>query len=367
MNAVLVSAPAAQSHKPSTRPNEESKSSQPFGAVLSGQIAHQANKESSKPSHTDKHVAHKEKTESKASDTQAPVPEGVTTLPADMLAQLIKQGKATTNSASESATASGEAMTGIAEQLASAQAGVRKETKGTTAPDFAVSATEVGESSTIAKQPFIDDSAQLTTRKDTAADAGIRFGAALDTAKTAMPLERPLPEISAPNTPAVTSQPAMLNLAQQTMAAAPTQLAVTTPVGRKDWGDDFGQKITWLATNNQQTAELHLNPPQLGPLDVVISVSGDQATAFFSSPHAAVRDAVEQAMPKLREMMADNGITLGNASVNDQARDSAQDAYQRSGNGRTDSISDNMATGAQQPVALATPVRRHNGLLDTFA
>jgi flagellar hook-length control protein FliK len=114
-------------------------------------------------------------------------------------------------------------------------------------------------------------------------------------------------------------------------AMQPVQVTVNTPVNQDKWSDEFSQKITWLASSNKdQTAELHLNPPQLGPVDVVIKVSGDQATALFTSPHAAVRDAIEQAMPRLRDMMADNGIMLGNATVSDQApRDQGQSGAQQ--------------------------------------
>ena len=124
-------------------------------------------------------------------------------------------------------------------------------------------------------------------------------------------------------------QNAAANLAAPAMQ--PVQMTVNTPVNQDKWADEFSQKITWLASSNKdQTAELHLNPPQLGPLDVVIKVSGDQATALFTSPHAAVRDAMEQAMPRLRDMLADNGIMLGNTTVSDQTpRDQGQSGTQR--------------------------------------
>lgn len=151
--------------------------------------------------------------------------------------------------------------------------------------------------------------------------------------------------------------------------AEPAHATISTPVSHNAWGDEFSQKITWLATQREQSAELHLNPPQLGPLDVVIKISGDQATALFTSPHAAVRDAVEQALPKLREMLSDNGIMLGNTMVSDQSP-REQPAWladkQPSGNGKpamtTGSATDNMPSGVT-----ALPARRHRGLLDTFA
>lgn len=154
-------------------------------------------------------------------------------------------------------------------------------------------------------------------------------------------------------------------------AAANTQtkLSVDTPVGSKDWSNDFGQKITWMASKGEQSAELHLNPPNLGPLDVVLKVSGDQATAMFTSPHAAVRDAVEQAMPKLREMMADNGIMLGNATVSDQAPRDNQAGQQPRGEQRVSSAAAG-DTGSIAGLSQGTrvlPASRHNGLVDTFA
>jgi flagellar hook-length control protein FliK len=126
-----------------------------------------------------------------------------------------------------------------------------------------------------------------------------------------------------------------------------------------------------MATQHEQTAELHLNPPHLGPLDVVLKVSGDQATALFTSPHAAVRDVVEQALPQLRDMLAGNGITLGNATVSDQSpRDQQawQANQQQKGNrGAAGAIDATVATESITSVATASLVSRHLGMVDTFA
>lgn len=151
----------------------------------------------------------------------------------------------------------------------------------------------------------------------------------------------------------------------------PAQAAVNIPVAHEAWGNEFGQKVTWLATQHTQSAELHLNPPQLGPLDIVLNVSGDQATALFTSPHAAVRDAVEQALPRLREMLADSGIMLGNATVSDQSP-KEQQAWltgQQQNGGRNQSGKEGSASamGAILSGDAVLPVRRHQGMVDTFA
>ncbi|MDD5299461.1 MAG: flagellar hook-length control protein FliK [Gallionella sp.] len=145
---------------------------------------------------------------------------------------------------------------------------------------------------------------------------------------------------------------------------------VSSPLGSSGWADEFSQKITWMGTQQNQVAELHLNPPNLGPLDVVLKISDNQATALFTSPHSAVRDAVESALPRLREMLADNGIMLGNTMVSDQPpRDRSADGFIDHGAGAAvqreasgDAIKTLSSTTAQ-----AIPARRHNGMVDTFA
>jgi flagellar hook-length control protein FliK len=177
----------------------------------------------------------------------------------------------------------------------------------------------------------------------------------------------PVPAATQPGTG--TSAP-MLGMVTSLAAAAvqaATQATVNTPVGREKWRDEFAQKITWLSSSRQdQTAELHLNPPQLGPLDVVLKISGDQATALFTSPHAAVREAIEQALPRLRDMLADNGIALGNATVSDQpSRDSGSEAArQKAADARN--ATDDTSIPAETP-ARVSQISRHDGIVDTFA
>ena len=157
-----------------------------------------------------------------------------------------------------------------------------------------------------------------------------------------------------------------------TNTSAPVTPTVATPLGHQGWADEFSQKISWVATQQNQTAQLHLNPPNLGPLDVVLKISGGEATALFASPHGAVREAIESALPKLREILADNGIMLGNTTISDQTpRDRNMDQFTGQGFGKAAQHEmGDPAPGAgglspaTEPVA---PVRRHNGMVDTFA
>jgi flagellar hook-length control protein FliK len=74
----------------------------------------------------------------------------------------------------------------------------------------------------------------------------------------------------------------------------------------------------------------------LGAIEVRLSLNGGEAGAQFFSANAAVRDAIESALPKLREMLAQAGINLGDSHVRDEAfaRRESGDTPQFGGNGK---------------------------------
>jgi flagellar hook-length control protein FliK len=149
--------------------------------------------------------------------------------------------------------------------------------------------------------------------------------------------------------------------------------SISSPLGSAGWADDFSQKISWMLTSKQeQIAQLHLNPPDLGPLEIVLKISDSQATAIFTSPHSAVREAVENALPKLRDILADNGITLGNTTVSDQSnRDGDAAAFggqqSHSQNARWPSPTANRVELPELPTLPSHSAQRHKGRVDTFA
>ena len=103
------------------------------------------------------------------------------------------------------------------------------------------------------------------------------------------------------------------------VVAASEALMVRTPVRAPGWEADFAQKVVWMAGRDSQSAQLTLNPPQLGTVEVRLTLSGGEAGAQFFSPHHNVREAIETAMPRLRDMMAEAGLSLGQASVSSES------------------------------------------------
>lgn len=98
-------------------------------------------------------------------------------------------------------------------------------------------------------------------------------------------------------------------------AVAPDLPGIEPRIGAAGWDQALGQKVLWLLSQQQQVAELNLNPPELGPLQVVLKMADDQLSATFVSQQADVRNALEAALPRLKEMMSESGINLSSTTV----------------------------------------------------
>jgi len=93
------------------------------------------------------------------------------------------------------------------------------------------------------------------------------------------------------------------------------QPAIAEAFGRPGWSQAMGKQILMMVNQNIGTAEIRLNPAHLGPIEVLIDMSDEQVSVSMSSRHAMVRDAMEHALPKLREMLERNGFSLADADI----------------------------------------------------
>lgn len=106
-----------------------------------------------------------------------------------------------------------------------------------------------------------------------------------------------------------------------THAATPAMVSTATlqaPVGSTPWQNELGQQLIRFTQRGEHQIELHLHPKELGPLQISLHVNDQVAQAHFFAAHAQVRDAVQQAIPQLREALAGQGIALGEAMVGQQ-------------------------------------------------
>jgi hypothetical protein len=113
----------------------------------------------------------------------------------------------------------------------------------------------------------------------------------------------------------------------ETNTAGALKVDVAQPLAAPGWRDAFAERVTWVANARQPSAEMQINPPNLGPVEIRVSMNADQANLSFFSPHAAVRDAIQSALPRLIDGFAASGLTLGNVFVGAQSQ-SGQDPGQ---------------------------------------
>jgi flagellar hook-length control protein FliK len=133
--------------------------------------------------------------------------------------------------------------------------------------------------------------------------------------------------------------------------------AIEAPVRSAAFASELADKVVWLSGRQGQLADLSLNPPQMGSLEVRLTVSGTDASAQFFSPNPVVRDAIDAALPKLRELMAQAGLSLGEAEVRDHAFSRREGAEMQSQAAAQDE--DNVAN---QAVLVGVGMARSSGL-----
>jgi len=138
-----------------------------------------------------------------------------------------------------------------------------------------------------------------------------------------------------------------------TPTVAPTPAALTTPFTSPAWPQQLGQQLVQISQRGgEQHIQMQLNPAELGPLSISLKFGEQGAQAHFLSAHAQVRQVLEQAIPQLREALAEQGISLGETSVGEQ-RDPDAQSFAQSGGGRGAGIgSDSGDDGGDEKLSL---------------
>lgn len=302
---------------------------------------------------------------------------------ADMLAlvasykQLMQGGAGAKTSAADPDAGVGTASargTGIgvdARTLASLQNALKKS-------DAAATDVSIGKPALLAGGQPGDSTASATTAASRAApDLATVAGGAGSQSETALSSLREAASTAiVKDTAPVTGSAFQAQLGSATMlqAAAPAGDHIPARLGSAAWDTQVSQKVVWMVGGLDQSASLTLNPPDLGPVQVVLNVNNDQATVAFGSATPEVRAALENAMPRLREMLGEAGVTLTDASVSANLPDPRQadtggGARQGGGGSESGNGRGGMRSGETEvplPRAASRAVR-DDGVVDTFA
>ncbi|MGZ5183102.1 MAG: flagellar hook-length control protein FliK [Ramlibacter sp.] len=396
-------APAPKAETP--KPQAADKPAQPDGADAPQQAAKP--EPASKPADagkaaeaSDSDSADKQDGKDEAQSGQAGDPANAMLALMASLQQPARDAKDTATSATAQAFdalggAAGKGKRGDAAQLAALQAAMKSVAKD--GSGIATTAGKAFSDSAALNNPALAATGAALGADDKAADAGARLGADLRAALAAgngaagkggaeaqlgpdelsaelslrQARETAVREPVAAAAALAQAQPAVMEAVQAASGAADR---LSARVGTDAWEHQVGQKIVYMAGSEEQTASLTLNPPDLGPLQVVLSVSNDQASVTFSANQEEVRQALENALPRLREMMSESGIALGNATVNagmpDGRQAQEQAAHHGGGfgnNGRGRGESGNAAEDMAARPLTRTAIIGERGMVDTFA
>ncbi len=152
--------------------------------------------------------------------------------------------------------------------------------------------------------------------------------------------------------------------------------AMTVTPDNAQWNQQVGERINWMVNGQMQRAEIRLDPPELGSLDIRLNIAKDnQASVMFYVNNATAKEAIESAIPRLREMLAQQGLDLANVDVSQQSfQQQQQSAFSQSDSRDYDNpppaMHLNGARTAEDETILATTelsTRNSTNLLDLFA
>ena len=145
--------------------------------------------------------------------------------------------------------------------------------------------------------------------------------------------------------------------------------SVDVPVNHAQWGDKLMGKLSWLTAKNLSVAEIHLTPPDMGPMEVRVRVQNDQATVTVHAANPVVRDQLELHSHRLRDMLGEQGLSLAQFDVSDNSQN--QPGGQGAGDGEALSSGSGSELSAVQVGEADTQAGSldlsWNGAVDIFA
>ena len=138
-------------------------------------------------------------------------------------------------------------------------------------------------------------------------------------------------------------------------------------VGSAEWAPALSDRVAWMVEGEVKQADLQLNPPELGPLEVRISMVDDEARITFTASHPQVREALEAALPKLRDMLGGSGVQLLQVDVSGHGAGNRPPP--EAGSGAAAAQAPASRGGSREALAALGTVSPHRqrGLVDAYA
>ncbi len=116
------------------------------------------------------------------------------------------------------------------------------------------------------------------------------------------------------------------------------QVAAPMPMQKEMVGEQVADRLQMMMSKNLKNIDIRLDPPELGRMQIRMTMNGDVANVQIAVANTQVRDMIEQSLPRLREMMAQNGVTLADTSVQQQQSGHQQAHQQQTQTSQSDTL-----------------------------
>ncbi len=139
--------------------------------------------------------------------------------------------------------------------------------------------------------------------------------------KSATEIKDKTPKNLQANTVSIQATPNGVALTQsvvtENVSGVKTTVYIGPAVNHADWGSAFASRVAWQIGDGVQQAQIKVNPAELGPVEIRISIDKDTGSASvqFLANHGSTREAIEQSLPRLRELLQESGLNLADTNV----------------------------------------------------
>ncbi len=164
-------------------------------------------------------------------------------------------------------------------------------------------------------------------------------------------------------------QNAGVQVASEAMNTTRTMFLMNTPLGEAGWEQEIGSRVRWMVGQDQQIAELKLNPPHLGVLEIRITTDEEKTKVTFFAQNPNTKELMEGNMPRLRDLLASAGIDLGDTEISHQSfgeRDQNSAMADKGSGHRSDAGLDTEDINPTGVLMSTQMSRQSNGIVDTF-
>jgi flagellar hook-length control protein FliK len=114
---------------------------------------------------------------------------------------------------------------------------------------------------------------------------------------------------------------------QQARAEAAQQAQLPLQLTKELANDQVAEKVQMMMSKNLKNLDIRLDPPELGRMQIRMTMNSDLANVHFTVTNPQARDIIEQTLPRLREMLAQQGMQLADSSVQQQSSGQQQSGY----------------------------------------